>query len=216
MLVGTEKTGWVQTPDDGVQRTVVIQHPLVLQIHLRLAVSTVDAGHVVQIHRQQFVLLGYQQRLLVLLRRPFPAWPQLHHLLQIGYHVGLAPFLELLQRPRQLRGLDGLQQVVDAVHGKRVQRILVVGRREHNRRLHVHLVKQREGRTVAQVNIHEHQVGSRVCTQPSHRLLHALQHMQHLYRGVYLLEHRHQVLARRRLVFYNQYFHRLNSMAVQL
>ena len=119
----------------------------------------------------------------------------------------MSPPLELVECPGQLCRLDGLEQVVNAVHGKGVERILVVSGSKHDGGGDFYLLEKGEGRTVAQVNVHEDKVWSRVAAQPLDGLLNALQDLQDFNLAVCLLQHGDKVLAGCRFVFYNQYSH---------
>ena len=57
------------------------------------------------------------------------------------------------------------------------------------------------------MDVHEDEVGRGVAAEPPDGLLNALQHLQDLDVGVYLLQHGDEIFAGGCFVFYYQYFH---------
>ena len=118
---------------------------------------------------------------------------------------------ELVDGVLHVLGLDGLEQVVDAVDLEGLKRIFVVCRGEDYRGVDLHRVEYAERLAVGQMYVHEYEVGRRLrrVAEVVHRILYALQHRQHFVCRGYLAQYCLQVYGRSRLVFDYEYFHRV-------
>ena len=73
--------------------------------------------------------------------------------------------VQLGQRTADIRSVERLEQVVDAVDLESFECILVVGRREDHRGCDLHGVEDAERIAVGQVDVHEQQVGVGIRTE---------------------------------------------------
>ena len=84
--------------------------------------------------------------------------------------------------------VDRFQQIVNAVEFEGLERILVVGGSENNRRLYLHFPKNIKAQPVCQLNVEEHQVWPGVVLKPLDGLFNAVDERQYISLGAVFLE----------------------------
>ena len=166
------------------------------------SVCGIEISHFLHTNRQQ--LVAHLHNHPVSIHRRHRQTRQTGNILQ---HVAVAPLLEFLQRSSHILGVHRFQQIVYAVHLEGIDGKLVVSRHKHDRCRHLHAVENGKCRTVAQVNIHEYQLGRRLTLQPSHRLVHTFRVSHHLYQWVQLGKYLYEIVVSSRFVFNYQYLH---------
>ena len=85
-----------------------------------------------------------------------------NQLTQIREHNGRLGLVELFQGARKFFPLNRFEQIVNAVHAKRVKRVLIVGGREDDWSVHLGLTEYLKAETVGELNVKKDQVRCRM------------------------------------------------------